>query len=163
MNHVVKTIITVLAAVGCSFVCLLSVGFFFSETDFLKYDVERMADPVITDAEIQYLGESYEGEQEEGAAYYLLTVTLDNQYNFGREESGIYLGYDSYFGDQEIYMVRDVSDYSLLYSLNEGYYYPAGKTSVYRRILCIENGCQEFDIVYSNYYTDEEQRIHVNL
>lgn len=163
MNQTIKTIITVLVAVGSCFVCLLSAGIFISETDSLKYDIERLVNPVMTDARVNYLGESCEGRTEEGCSYYLLTVTLDNQYNYGREESGIYFVYDSYSGDQGGYRISEVSDDFLLNSLNEGYYYPAGKASVYRRILCIENGCREFDIIYSNYYTDEEQRLHVDF
>lgn len=162
MNQVIKIIITIFVAVASVFTILLSFGMFLSQAEYLHYDLEYMIDPVLVDADIEYLGETYQGMEEEGSSYYLLTVSMDNQSNYGREDYGLSFRYssdveDEYFWIREVYIDSDIQ------RTNSGRYLPAGKKSKIQRIICVEDGCKAFDVIFTNYRTDKEQKVHVEL
>lgn len=161
MKSVIKTVITVIVVMGCLMICLISFGIYLSQTDYMEYDIQRQISPVLKAAAAEYLGDSYNGEEKEGCSYYKITYTIENESNFGIEEASVYLRYE-YTGD-EYYFIGEIDGYKPFETWKEGYYFPAGKTADFYQIICVEDGCKEFDAVYTNYKTDKEQRIHISL
>lgn len=162
MKQTIKTIITVLVVLGCGFICMISLGSYFAETNYMEYDIERMIDPVITQAAAECIGNSYEGQPKEGYSYYQLTLTLENQSNFGLEESYIYLSYEG-SGDEGYYYIREVENEDSFAIWEAKDYFPAGKTAEFNQVLCIEDGCRDLDVIYRNYSTKSEQKVHIEL
>ena len=161
---VVKIIITIFVAIISMFVCLLSVVALFTEIDSLKYEAMRYMNPVISSAEIEYLGEEYNGESEEGFSYYRLYLTVQNQSNYNYDASNVLLhynssGYDD--NDKDYYSVFQIMDE--IFGYDETSCIPAGKEASYSKILCVENGCSGFLVTYFNYKTDYEQTIVIDL
>lgn len=161
MKDVIKTVITVLVVVGCCFICLLSFGIYLSETNYMEYDIECKLDPVLIKAAAECLGNSYNGEENEGCTYYKITCTFENESNFGIEESSVFLHYES--TGKEYYYVREIDGYKPFDTWKDGYYIPAGKTADFYQIISVEEGCSEFDVVCKNYITATEQRVHISL
>ena len=107
--RVVKIIITVFVAIISIFISLLSFAILFSETDYLKYEAMGNTDPVITTAEIAYLGNEYNGESEEGYSYYQLNLMIENNSNYNYDTNTVLLHYDS-----STYDDNDSKHYSVL-------------------------------------------------
>ncbi len=161
---VVKTIITVFVAVISMFICLISAVILFSETDYLKYEAMGNTNPVIAFAEIEYLGDEYNGESEDGFSYYCLYMTIENHSNYNYDASSVFLHYDSSAykeNDQRYYSVLPIKDETFGY--DETNCIPAGKEATCSKILCIEDGCNGFLVTYHNYRTDNEQIIEIDL
>jgi len=161
---VVKIVITVFVAMMSLFICLLSAAIFFSETDYLKYEADGHTEPIITSAEIEYLGDEYHGESEDGFSYYRIYVTIENHSNYNHNTSSVYLHYDSsaYGGnDWEYYSVMPIEEE--VFGSDEANCIPAGKEATCSEVLCIEDGCRGFTVTYNNYRTDSEQTIEIDL
>lgn len=157
----VKTIITVFVTMVCVCVCLVAVAFFFVETDYSEYELTRMIPPVFHDVKAEYIGDSYEGKEEEGYSYYRLLIEVENPCNYGM--ANFYFYYegsdpDSRYGIGEIRQEND----TLLYDW-EREFLPAGKMINISRIVRVQNECKEFDIIYTNWDLNGEQRVHVKL
>ena len=163
MSRVLKTIITVLVAVGCIFVCLISVAVYFVKTDFLEYDISRMVEPATINAQVTYLGDSFQGKKMDGCSYYLLTIEMDNETIVGWDDYGVYYSYEP-SASEAYYYVNEVYDDNRFYNQGYGYYYPAGKKAIVQRVLCIEDGCQGFDLRFGSIYDEiEHEKIYVAL
>lgn len=162
--RVVKIIITVFVAIISIFISLLSFAILFSETDYLKYEAMGNTDPVITTAEIAYLGNEYNGESEEGYSYYQLNLMIENNSNYNYDTNTVLLHYDS-----SAYDDNDSKHYSVLpikeeiFGFDETNCIPAGKEATCTKVLCIEDGCHGFLVTYHNYRTDKEQIIAIDL
>lgn len=157
----VKTIITVFVTTACICVCLAAVVFFFVETDYSEYELTRMIPPVFHEVKAECIGDSYEGKKEEGYSYYSLLIEVENPCNYGMD--AFYFYYDGSDSDSRygIWEVGEEGDMPL--SEWEREFLPAGKTINIKRIVCVQNGCEEFDMIYTNYYLKEKQRVHVKL
>lgn len=162
MKQAVKTIITVLVAIFCSFVCLIAFGFYLSETEYLEYGIEGRIDPEITAVQLTYLGESYEGNEKEGCSYYRLEIEVENNSNYGKEAYGLFFHYEADSTDS-YYSIKEVEDNSPFRDWENSDYLPSGKNTTIYKVICIENECDEFDLIYSNYVTKNEQRVHLKL
>lgn len=161
---VVKTIITVFVAIMSLLVCLLAVSLFFSEADYLKYEAGAHIESMITATEIEYLGNEYNGKSEDGFSYYRLYVTIENNSNYNYNTNNIYLYYDSadYEGnDWEYYSIIPVEN--TYQGMSESNCIPAGKVATCSEVLCIEDDCKGFMIIYNNYTTDTKQTIEIEL
>ncbi|MGN0377735.1 MAG: hypothetical protein ACI4ED_08870 [Suilimivivens sp.] len=161
MKNAIKTVITVLVVIGCIFVSVISFGIYISETNLMEYDVKNLIDPVMKEAEAEYIGKNYNGEEKEGYSYYKITCTLENNSNFGISEGDIYLQYKN--AEDEYYHIIKTEEDRPFDIWKDSYYFPAGKTADFYQIICVEDECNEFDVVYVNYKTQAEQRIHINL
>ncbi len=161
MNHTVKTIITVLVVVGCVFTCLLSLGFYISETEYLEYDIAGKTAPVLKEADAEYIGDSYNGESEDGYSYYRLRVEIENNSNFGIEESFLYIYVVN--TEDNFFSIREVEEDRPFDIWKEGYYFPAGKTADFYKIVRVEDGCSELDVVYKSHMAENEQRLHITF
>lgn len=161
MKNTIKTIITVLVVVGCGFICLISFGVYLSETDYMEYEIGRMISPVIKNAEAEYLGSYYNGEEEEGYSYYKVGLTIENNSNYDLEENELTIHFETFQGGYSY--LREYEEENFFDLWDNGRYYPAGKKARLYKIVRVEEGCTEIDAVYKNYETDEEQRIPVIL
>lgn len=161
MKSTIKTVITVLAVLGCGLICLISFGVYLSETEYMEYDIGRMVDPVLVEARAEYIGENYGGEAEEGYSYYRVRTVIENNSNIGLNEFSINLHFEN--APEEYYYIREIKEERPFDVWKEGRYFPAGKTADYYKIVCVENECNKIDVVYENYETKTEQRIHITL
>lgn len=162
--RVVKIIITVFVAIISILICLLSAVILFSETDYLKYEAMGNTDPIINSAKIEYLGNEYHGESEEGYSYYQLYLLIENSSNYNYDANSIYLNFDSAAyedNDSKHYSVLPIKDEN--WGFDETNCIPAGKEATYTKVLCIEDGCNGFLVTYHNYRTDNEQTIKIDL
>lgn len=160
MKNTIKTVITVLVVVGCGFISLLSFDLYLSETDYMEYDIGRMVSPVLKEAEAEYLGNTYNGEEEPGCSYYKVKMVIDNNSNYGIEEASLNIHFTK---SKEEYFLKEYEEDSPFDRWKEGRYYPAGTEAQFYKIVCVEDGCKEIDVVYKNYSTNEEQRIPVTF
>lgn len=161
MKNTVKTVITVLVVVCCGIICLAAFGYYFLEKDYLEYDVKQMISPVFTEAEAEYLGDSFQDNSQEGYSYYRLKFQVRNDSNVGREErylnSFIFRDTDGYC---DVLAVTEEKGFSVD---ENGCYYPPWKESAYQIVVCVRDGIREFDAWYTNYSSDETQKIHIIL
>lgn len=161
MKNTIKTVLTVLVVMGCLFVCLISFGVYLSEKSTLKYDISSIVEPVIKEAKAEYIGDSYAGEEREGCSYYNVKVTLENNSNFGLNEGYIHFIVEN--TGENNYSISKEKENRPFDVWEEGYYYPAGKTADYNMIVCVDNECKAFDVIYRNNRADREQKITVTL
>ena len=160
MKNTIKTVITVLVVVGCGFISLISFGVYLSETDYMEYEIGRMVSPVFKEAEAEYLGNSYTGEEEDGYSYYRVKIVLENNSNYGIDEASLNVHFT--MPKEELYL-KEYEEVAPFDIWKEGRYYPAGQEALFYKIVCVEDGCKEIDVFYQNYQTDEKQRIPVTL
>lgn len=158
MKNTLKTVLAVLIVAGCGFICFLSFGVYLVETDHMEYDAERMISPVLKEAQAEYLGNSYNGEKEEGYSYYRVSMIIENNSNFGIDEASLNIHFET--GARYL---RECEENRPFDTWKEGRYYPAGKEAKIYKIVRVEDGCNIIDAVYKNYETDAEQRVSVTL
>lgn len=157
----VKTIITIFVAGVCACVCLFSVGYFFTETDYTEYELVRMVQPVFHDVKAEYIGDTYGNRTEEGYSYYRLLFEIENPCNYGMDYFYFYYEGPEHGMSYSVWEVNESSD--TLTSEWEKEFLPAGKTTNISRIVHVQNGCKEFDVVYENWNMDGKQKFHVEL
>ena len=161
MHNTLKTVLTVLVVATCGFIWLISFGVYLIETDYMEYDVERMVSPVLKEAQAEYLGDSYNGEKEEGYSYYRVSITIENNSNFGIDEASMNIHFET--GDGSARYLRECEESSPFDTWKEGRYYPADREAKLYKIVRVEDGCNIIDAVYKNYETDAEQRVSITL
>lgn len=162
MKQAAKLIITVLVSIFCSFVCLISVGIYLSKTDYLEYEAEGKTDPEISNTLLTCLGDSYAGEEREGCSYYRLEIEVENNSNFGKEIYSLIFRYEAQ-SPEGSYSIREIQGNGFFRYWENSDYLPAGKTATIVKVICVENECEEFDLIYSNHSTKNEQRVHLKL
>ena len=162
MKQIIKTIITVFVALVCSFVCLIAAGVYMVEAEYTDYEVAYLVAPTIKNAQITYLGDSYNGKEKEDCSYYLLTVDLDNSTLGAWDEYSAYFSYDT-ASSGDYYYVNE-ADLGLSEGQGYGDYYPAGRQITVKKVLCVENGCTGFDIIFGFVYDEtEHKRFHITI
>lgn len=161
MKQTIKIIMTVLFAVICCFVILVSVWYVFSTRDSIAYDVNSMLVPQIKDVQVEAIGDSYQGKSEQGISYYKLSILLENPGNSMKENYDLYFDYrdraGEYFG--RVLEMRDGYN-----TLNSGInVLPADTEGVITKVVQVDDGCKEFMIVIGGYLTKEKQSFLVKL
>lgn len=161
MKQAIKVIITVAVALVCCFVMLASIGYFIYQQDSTKYDVDNATMAVLGDVQVEELGKTYQGYSQEGAAYYLISISLENPGNAPKEDYSLYFS----FLDDEGYSYNRVVEINQSgeYISSGNVVIPAGMTGVVNRVLRIDDDCKSFTIKYRSYITEQEQTVEVNL
>lgn len=163
MKQAIKVTITALVVFFCSFVCILSLGFFIAGTNDIRYVAEKMVDPIIRNVSVKELGKEYKGQTMENCSYYLLSITMDNQNNnYGKVAYDINIRYEQ-VDDLNYYYVEELEDEISFSNIDNNYYLPPGKELVIYEVICLEDGCPKLELVYKNYEMDTEQRVTIDF
>lgn len=155
MGQKAKTILTVLIAIGCSFLFIVCAGVFSNYLWEVKYRTENKADVEIENISLSEIKASDIGDTNDKFRYYMVKAVIRNDYNVDKEGNKIYFYYGSNMSEK-YYEIRELDD-NTFFPYDNIQLIPAGKEAVITRVIAVEQGCTQIQIDYRNYYTKAEQ------